>query len=390
MCNYDGVDDRGNPRLRWADRHLGPPVLATLGRFRRRRSRPGRVRRIGLLKLTAIGDTVLLSAAIADLAAAFPRADLVFLTGRENAAVAALVEGPHDVVTLDAARPWRAIGELRRLRLDVLVDCGSWSRLEATLTALAGPVFTVWFRTPGQARHACQDASVDHSDEVHELVNYRRLLGALGVEGSAAPQLLPPGELADGDRPAGPYAVLHPWPNGYRRHLKEWPEARWVELAQRMSASGLDLVLTGGPADARRSGALATACAAAGTSAMDLAGQLRLGEVLDLLAEAECVISVNTGIMHMAAACGAPTVALNGPTSERRWGPVGPRTISVNSTYEGCGYLHLGSEYEGRRQDCMEGISVDAVVDAAAAVMRTAPAVPRQAVGTSPGSRRVG
>ena len=60
-------------------------------------------------------------------------------------------------------------------------------------------------------------------------------------------------------------------------------------------------------------------------------------------------------------------MALNGPTSALRWGPVGPRTVCVDSDLPGCGFLNLGFEYEGQREDCMAGISVDRVADAALA-----------------------
>jgi ADP-heptose:LPS heptosyltransferase len=94
------------------------------------------------------------------------------------------------------------------------------------------------------------------------------------------------------------------------------------------------------------------------------AGRFSIREVLDVLARSRGVVSVNTGTMHLAAAVGAPTVALNGPTSDRRWGPLGELTASVNSELDGCGYLNLGSEYDGRRQDCMLGISVERVLEA--------------------------
>ena len=58
----------------------------------------------------------------------------------------------------------------------------------------------------------------------------------------------------------------------------------------------------------------------------------------------------------------------NGPTAERRWGPVGVAATSVNSALPGCGYLHLGWEYAGNGEDCMCGISVDAVEEAMARV----------------------
>ena len=209
-----------------------------------------------------------------------------------------------------------------------------------------------------------------HSGDVHELDNYRRLVARLGVATSADPWLRPPGVLDPAHRPPAPYALVHPWPSGYRSELKEWPETRWVELSGRLSAAGLGVALTGGMDDVARSRKLEDRLSKAGVAVVNTAGRLSLGAVVDLAAGSACVISVNTGIMHLAAACGAATVGLNGPTSEVRWGPVGAHAVSVNSSFEGCGYLNLGSEYEGRRQDCMEGVSVDAVAEAAFAVIR--------------------
>jgi heptosyltransferase I len=95
---------------------------------------------------------------------------------------------------------------------------------------------------------------------------------------------------------------------------------------------------------------------------VDASGAYDLAELIDVVYAARCVVSVNTGIVHLAAATGVPTVALNGPTAGKRWGPVGERAASVESPYSGCGYLHFGWEYGGQREDCMKGIRVDRVL----------------------------
>jgi ADP-heptose:LPS heptosyltransferase len=372
LCDHGAVSDRGNPHMRWADRWLGVPALALLGKVHTRRVLPVDIRRIGLLKMAAIGDTVLLSAAVVDLAAAFPEVELVLFVGGDNAGAAALIEGLGEVVVLEASRPVRSVRELRRHHLDVLLDFGSWTRLEALYSALSGARFTVGFCTTGQSRHACQDVSVEHAATLHEVENYRQLVRQLGIVPVSVPSLRPPAVLAAERRPSGPYVVLHPWPGGYRSERKEWPADRWVELAGHLSAAGLGVVLSGGAIDAPGSSRLSAQLASVCEVVVDTAGRLSLGEVLDLVAGSDCVISVNTGIMHMAAASGAPTVGLNGPTSSERWGPIGPFTVSVNSSFDGCGYLNLGSEYEGRRDDCMLGISVDDVADAAFTLMSQA------------------
>jgi len=64
-------------------------------------------------------------------------------------------------------------------------------------------------------------------------------------------------------------------------------------------------------------------------------------------------------------------VALNGPTSGRRWGPIGGHCVDVDSAFPDCGYLNLGFEYDGRRADCMEGISLERVLEATLTLLQT-------------------
>ena len=69
--------------------------------------------------------------------------------------------------------------------------------------------------------------------------------------------------------------------------------------------------------------------------------------------------------MHLAAIAGAPTIGLSGPTSNVRWGPVGPRAIGLQASGTDCGCLNLGFEFDRNAEDCMERIGVEEVVDAA-------------------------
>jgi ADP-heptose:LPS heptosyltransferase len=358
------MSERGSPTLRTLDRYAGIPVVAAAGLVRRRRKPPSEIVRVGLLKAYAIGDTVLLSAIVRDLAAALPDAEIVFFSGLDNATTAELIDGVSDVVSVPISRPWLTVRRLREARVDVLLDFGAWPRIEALETALSGARYTVGFRTPGQFRHYAYDTAVPHSAVVHELENYRRILEPIGVESRSLPRLEPPGEPASDALPDGDYVVFHLWPGGYRSELKEWPLERWRELAEALSGQGFAVVLTGGRDDAERTAAFARSCGSLPRPVVGTAGRLTIREVLDVLARSRGVVSVNTGTMHLAAAVGAPTVALNGPTDERRWGPLGERALSVNSAYEGCGYLNLGSEYDGRREDCMLGISVERVLEA--------------------------
>jgi heptosyltransferase I len=103
---------------------------------------------------------------------------------------------------------------------------------------------------------------------------------------------------------------------------------------------------------------------AQGLNAVPFIGSDRFISLSHLLKRARIVISVNTGVMHLAAVLGVPTISINGPTDNRRWGPVGRWVEGISAPGADCGFLHLGFEFDGHPTDCMERITVDRVVAA--------------------------
>jgi ADP-heptose:LPS heptosyltransferase len=364
--------ERGNRLLHLADRHVGIPIVAALGKLRPRRARPAALRTIGLLKTGAIGDLVILSAVIADLRAALPRARLVLFVSDTNSGVAGLVPDVDEMVTLPVTRPLAALRSVRQHRLDLMLDFGPWPRIDALLASLSRARFVVGFETAGQARHFAFDEAVAHTHQRHELENYRALVRAVGVRTRTEPRLIAPPQPPVSAM-SGQYAVLHPFPGGSQAACKRWSDTRWIELAGRLAEICPRLFVTGGPDDAAAAGALVHAMRAAGAHGVEAAaGRLDLEETAALLAHARLVISVDTGTAHMAAALGAPLVTLFGPTSLVRWRPLGPRVVVVQADDPRCGYISLGFEPPPAELDCMAGISVDAV-HAACLAMLTAP-----------------
>jgi len=355
--------DRGDARLRLVDRYIGIPLVFLLGlRPKRRRLPPFSV--LGLLQTAAIGDTVLMSGILPDIRRSYPKAQIILFSGSSNYQMGRLLPGVDEVVPLNINNPIAAVRLLRSRRVEVLCDFGPWPRINAICSALSGARFLIGFRTPGEHRHYAYDQAVEHSRRVHELENQRALVKALGVESHSLPQLSVAARLPQVLSPKK-YIVFHPWPAGYRSYLKEWPQEHWLELAARVGQLGCQIVITGGPSDRRRAEQVRERLAARVASpVLNLAGQTALAETIRMLQDAAAVVSVNTGIVHLASAVGTPVISLNGPTNAARWGPLGSASISVNAEGPDCGYLHLGFEYEGHREDCMASIEPDRVFEA--------------------------
>lgn len=349
--------ERGNRLHRWLDRYAGIP-LAALGAGARMLERPRRpkapeaARRVGIICLGAIGDLLLLSGLLEGLRRQLPEAELELVVSSGNAVAAPLI--PHvDAVTAFGVRHVPAmLRHVRARRYDLLIDSTQWARLGAIVSNLSGAALTVGFATKGQARALGYDRAVAHSPDLHETENFLALGRALwpGLSGAAALRL-PDAEpafapqlaraLADGRR----RAFLHMWPAGYKSGLKEWPAVHWARLARELTAAGFSVWLTGSAADAPRNAAFLREHLLGAPHVHDLAGRTSLPALAWLLARADAVVSVNTGIMHLAALAGAPTVGLHGATDPKRWGPVGPRCVSLLPRAGRFAYLDLGFEY---------------------------------------------
>lgn len=104
----------------------------------------------------------------------------------------------------------------------------------------------------------------------------------------------------------GDFAVIHPFA-GSRK--KRWPLERFQDLARRMGTY-LRVDWCAGPED-------------------ELSGAaVRIDNLYELacwIAGAQVYIGNDSGISHLAAAAGAPVVALFGPTNPSVWAPRGPR-----------------------------------------------------------------
>jgi heptosyltransferase-3 len=155
------------------------------------------------------------------------------------------------------------------------------------------------------------------------------------------------------------------WTSGAKSWLREWPEDRWIALAERLAKAETIFAITGAPSDLERSELLVRRIQLAGMRAVAFVGTDGFISLVHLLRRARVVVSVNTGVMHLAAIVGAPTVSLNGPTANHRWGPIGRCGIGIGPSDGSGGYLHLGFEFRGKRDNVMERLTVEQVVAAA-------------------------
>ena len=357
---------RGSKKNRILDYWVGIPLLNLLATFRLRRRLPATIRSIGVMCSPALGDTLLFSSVLQDLRAHFGRSvEIVHFCMKPNLAAAEIIPGADRRVVIDLTNPVATIKQLRSEQVDVLFDFSSWQRLTAFYSLMAGAKFTAGFTTAGQYRGRGYDLQVVHRDDRHEVDNFRAILQLLAIPTGAEPRVVLSDGLPDELSSVHDIVVFHLWASGQRSWLREWPEDRWIAVAQQLAGPETVFAITGAPSDMARTEPFLHKMRTAGLQAVAFAGSDGFRGLTRLLLRVRVVVSVNTGVMHLAAIVGTPTVSINGPNRNGRWGPVGPRAIGVEAPGEGCGYLHLGFNFDGQPTDCMERITVDMVVAAA-------------------------
>lgn len=356
---------RGSAIHRYLDRFIGIPLLNLLALRRRKRVRPANPQRIGILFNPAIGDTLLASASIGELRELYPRSRLIALVASTNLPAAMLLPQVDEIELLAFSHPLKSIRAIRRCNIDLLVDLSAWQRITAVYSFFSGAQFTAGFKRVGQHRHRGYDLTVPHRGDCHELDNLRRITRVLGSTAAHSPTLtVPEAPLPCDLAHAGRIVILHPWASGSGSALREWPNERWLKLAQRLKTPGRVFVITGSPAEEARSDSLLQMLLSHSLCARVLIGRDGLENIARVIGSAELAVSVNTGIMHLSAILGTPTVGLNGPTAVHRWGAVGPRVANISPLDGSGGFLDLGFEYGRHHTSVMTQISVDQVVRA--------------------------
>jgi heptosyltransferase-2 len=123
-------------------------------------------------------------------------------------------------------------------------------------------------------------------------------------------------------RTSTPAAIL--CPGAEFGAAKRWPPNHFADLGAQLLRDGLQVWIVGSPNDRLAADAVLQAAGEAGRKFRDLTGRTDLGTAVDLLAVARLVVSNDSGLMHAAAAVGAPLVALFGSSSPTYTPPLSP------------------------------------------------------------------
>ncbi|MDO8348156.1 MAG: lipopolysaccharide heptosyltransferase I [Rugosibacter sp.] len=295
--------------------------------------------RILLIKTSSLGDVVHNLPAATDLRAAYPEAVIDWVVEEAFAAIPRLHPGIDQVIPVAlrrwrktplAAATWREVAAFRRTlaaqAYDLIIDTQGLLK-SALIARLAQGLHCGYDAASARETLATRfyERTCSVPKALHAIARNRQLAALAagytlpaGIDYGIAAAPQDAGKVGAGETTAlqggrarnallavadGNTALLL---TATSRSDKLWPEDRWIALGQALSQRGLTCLLPAGTAAERAR----TARLAAAIPAARALPPLDLRALAQELAAARIVIGVDTGLVHLAAALGRPTLAL--------------------------------------------------------------------------------
>jgi len=273
--------------------------------------------RVLVVALRRLGDVLLTTPLIRSVKRAFPAAaiDALVFAGTEG-----ILSGNPDLADVIA------IPERQGLRRSAALLRRIWRRYDLALSTQTGdrPTLLAWLggrqsagpldanRLSTSLKGLALSRSYTSDRGEHRIRDLLRLAELLGIPG-ASEIVYPQGPVRPGLLPTHPYAVVHAAP---KYTYKRWTPDGWRGLASALRRRGLATIAIGAGGDRAYLDEVWREC-----EVTRLDGALSWPELSVLIGAARVYIGPDTAVTHLAAATGAPTVALYGPTDPRIWGP---------------------------------------------------------------------
>jgi heptosyltransferase I len=324
-------------------------------------------RKILVIKPSSLGDVVHSLPFLYSLSEHFPFAKIHWVIAR---GIEGVLEGNPMVSKLWIINKdrWKNLGKIKgtlsemgRLvkglkdeAYDIVIDLQGLMRSGLIAKATGAPI-RIGFKEAREGSALFYTHRIEGGRDVHAVDRYLKVVQALGGgigEVQFPLPLIKESEkirLLRSDRED--YIVIVP---GARWETKKWPAENFVTLASLLQTKS---IIVGGSAERSLSEKIQEQSKG---KALSMAGETDIMDLIWLIRGAKCVVTSDSGPMHIAAACGIPVVAIFGPTSPARTGPYGTKNIILKSD------LACAPCYKRKCGDlkCMKGILVEQVFKA--------------------------
>ncbi len=348
------------------------------------------VKQILVVRFSSLGDVVLTTPVLGALKAKFPRSRIFFLTKAQYADLVRNDPRISHLIEFDPERQHKGltglmnlISQLRRYEFDLLIDLHANLR-SFLVRRLVKSKGKLKYDKRWLSRFLMVHLKFLKTEAVHTVDSYLEALGKIPVEvddknptlflgqddGKFAEHFLLERNVEKHDIVVG----LHP---GARWETKRWDEARFAQacrtLIERLNCK---VLLFGDSSEEKLVEDILKELPKA--KVLKVVG-LSLGALMALIQRCACLVTNDSGPMHIASALSVPVVAIFGPTHPRLgFAPLGSKGVMLCADVE-CSPCSLHGEKSCRKKakPCMDLIQPEMVVEAVKTVLEEKESLPK-------------
>jgi len=296
-------------------------------------------KKILIIQPTAIGDTIISSLLINKLFEKYNRKkiDVYVCVSKNNAPIIKLFNKNIKIKIINFSSLLSISQNISKH--DLIIDLSPWSNITSLFSFLTFSKKIIGFRSKGYLRHLLFDQSVEFKLSGHVFNNYQDMgsLFCLNIKPQypVFKKLSLPYKLHKLINQN--YICINPYAGGSQAKQKELSNFIWKDVVSNLKKKNIKIVIIGNkkfPDEFLQKS----------DSVLNLSGLTSLLEVVALICNAKFILTVDTGVAHIASVYKIFNLVIYGPTSPKRWGTFSDTSFHLCSKQLHHGYMIYGNE----------------------------------------------
>lgn len=333
--------------MKFIDEYFGRVIVFIISGFNKlsgvkKNQNTGKNKNILLIKFWGIGSIILTSPAVKKIKAAYPESKIFFLTLKSNYDICRELKLSDEIITIDISGPAAFISDLiNRIKLlkktgfDVVFDFEFYTYFSAVIVFLLKCGRSFGFDNLKNNRKILFTDTILFNDHVHtkdnflQLVNADETICAVNVAQSEFPDLK---TIHDDHNGIMKIAVnVNASRLAYERRL---PGKNYVEIIDHITEKFRCKVLLTGSNDETSYVNVIYRMISDKDFVEDMSGKTSVNELITLISASCCLITNDSGPLHIASALNIPVIAFFGPETPVRYGPLSSKNMVFYKSLE--------------------------------------------------------
>lgn len=376
--------------MKKADEYLGSMLCRLLGRnasgIKEAQPDPGNIL---FIKFWGMGSIILTMPAVKAVRKKFPDAKLYYLTFETNREALEVLGIADEIITISLSNPFRfnidtlkLIHRLKKIQFDIVYDFEFFTYYSALINRLIKPGFSVGFDNHKNRRGTLFAKTIEFNDHIHTRENFLNLVWGSNIsspsegeiergslQSSFGTEFLLGNKINSafiiGENITPPFIVINPnaSPLAFERRL---PPEYFVKMIDMLSQqNNFSIVLTGSKDEYDYVESIYNNLKNK-NNVQNTAGKLSVRELFRLINDSECLITNDSGPLHIASALDKPVVAFFGPESPVRYGPLSSRQLVFYRGLECSPCMSISNSKTVNciynEPKCMRGFDIDEII----------------------------